>query len=308
MSPAPNLTARIEHYHSPAVRDLAWAILSPTLIVTPDASQHNTPAWYEQAFRAIEPHLQELDQDDSALLQHLTTPATPRLGIWFERLWSYWLQHNGRYELLAANLQVKQDEKTRGEFDLIVRDQRADEIEHWELAIKFYLGMPPLHHANHWFGPNQQDRLDLKFQHLVERQLPLSQTHAGQQVCADHGWTIARRRLISKGRLYLPGVEISSLPPLPKCIDTHALLGHWLTQQEFQRAARHFPAATYRHLDKSEWMVSQARQSTSFSDILSQVQQLYPVQLQVDGWHEKSLRLFVVPDNWPQQAQTTLLT
>lgn len=308
MSPLPNLTAQIEQYNSPAVRDLAWAILSPTLIVAPDSSQHSTSAWYEQAFLAIEPHLHELDKDDSALVQHLTTPATPRLGIWFERLWSYWLQHNGRYELLAANLQVKQDEKTRGEFDFIVRDQHADEIEHWELAIKFYLGIPPLHHANHWFGPNLQDRLDLKFQHLVERQLPLSQIHAGQQVCAEQGWTIARRRLISKGRLYLPGVETGTHPPLPKCIDTHALLGHWLTQQDFRRKARQFPAATYRHLDKSEWMVSQARQFVSFSDISSQVQQPHPVQLQVDGWHEKSLRLFVVPDSWPQQAQTTRLT
>ncbi|HEX4940688.1 MAG TPA: DUF1853 family protein, partial [Candidatus Kapabacteria bacterium] len=294
MSPAPNLTTRIEHFRSPAVRDLAWAILSPTLIAAPDASQHTTPAWYEQAFLAIESHLHELDKDDSKLVQHLTTPATPRLGIWFERLWSYWLQHNGRYELLAANLQVKQDEKTRGEFDFIVRDSHADEIEHWELAIKFYLGIPPLHSANHWFGPNLQDRLDLKFQHLVERQLPLSQSHAGQQICAERGWTVKRRRLISKGRLYLPGMETESHPPLPKCIDTHALLGHWLTQQEFQRAARPFPAAAYRHLTKSEWMVSQARQSVSFSNILSQVQQSYPVQIQVEGWGEQALRLFVV--------------
>ena len=65
MSPPPNLTAQIEQYNSPAVRDLAWAILSPTLIVAPDASQHTTPAWYEQAFLAIESHLHELDKDDS---------------------------------------------------------------------------------------------------------------------------------------------------------------------------------------------------------------------------------------------------
>jgi len=303
--PTPALNARIEHYRSAAVRDLVWAILSPTLIVMPDSSQHCTPIWYEQAFLAIEPHLQQLEQDDTPLVQHLTTPRAHRLGSYFERLWSYWLQHNGRYNLLAANLQVKANNQTLGEFDLIVHDTHADEIEHWELAVKFYLGVTPLQSANHWFGPNHQDRLDLKYHHLVQHQLPLSQTHAGQQTCAAHGWSIARRRLISKGRLYFPGVDAES-HSLPRCIDPAALHGHWLTQTEFARQARHHPQARYRKLGREEWMVMQGHHDIATMDLLSLLPHSYPLQLDISGWQDQPLRLFVVPDTWREQALSTL--
>lgn len=303
--PTPALTARLEQYRSAAVRDLVWAILSPALIVTPGNTQHSSPAWYEQAYQSIEPHLQQLDQDESALIQHLTTPHIHRLGTYFERLWSYWLQHNGRYALLAANLQVARDNQTLGEFDLIVRDTHADEIEHWELAVKFYLGVPPLEHPQRWFGPHHQDRLDLKYHHLVERQLPLSQTHAGQQACASHGWTIARRRLICKGRLYFPGTDADP-PSMPRITDPQALHGRWLTHTEFQRQSRRFPDARYRRLNRDEWLVSRADPLQRLTEIQPDLSRTHPIQLEILGWHEQPLRLFLVPDTWPQQALATL--
>ena len=90
---------RIEQYQSASVRDLAWAILSPTLMQSPDAGHNCAERWFNDAFTAIEPHLQQLDRDDSPLVHHLHEPTNHRLGLYFERLWSYWLQHNIRYRL-----------------------------------------------------------------------------------------------------------------------------------------------------------------------------------------------------------------
>lgn len=295
------LTTRLDVFRSPVVRDLAWAILSPTLIVTRDAGHYCSARWFELAFESIAPHLQQLEQDDSPLLQHLNTPASHRLGIYFERLWSYWLQHNERYELLGANVQVPHNGNTLGEFDFIVHDRHADEIEHWELALKFYLGIPPLHVAQHWFGPNLQDRLDMKYQHLQEKQLPLSQTLAGQNTARAHGWNITRRRLISKGRLYYPD---SGASPFPDCVDSGHLRGRWMTQTAFHQQTRQQPCTDLKILGKNEWMVSHSRQAGTQDDTLSVMQQNlpYPVQVEVTG----PQHLFIVPDDWQQRALQSL--
>ena len=305
LHPTPTaLTTHLDPFRSPVVRDLVWAILSPTLIVTPDASHYCSPKWFELAFESIALHLQQLEQDDAPLRQHLNTPPTHRLGIRFERLWSYWLQHNGRYELLAANVQVPHNGNTLGEFDFIVHDNHANEIEHWELALKFYLGIPPLTSAQHWFGPNLKDRLDLKQRHLAEKQLPLSQTHAGQTICQQNGWNISRRRLICKGRLYYPE-DNSRL--FPRCIDPAHQTGRWLTHTQLRTQLQH-ANATIRLLEKDEWMVSHFRQTSLVADTPPDLQPMptHPIQVELTAPHQTPQRIFVVPDDWQQQAASSL--
>ena len=297
---------RIEQYQSASIRDLAWAILSPTLMLSPDASHNCAERWFNDAFTAIAPHLQQLDQDDSPLVHHLHEPANRRLGLYFERLWSYWLQHNERYRLLASNLQVMDNGVTLGEFDCIVHDTAADEIEHWELAVKFYLGIPPLAAAQHWFGPHVKDRLDRKFRHLVDKQLPLSQTRPGQLTCQQQGWTVTRRRLISKGRLYYPWPHHDQAPA---CIDPRHLHGYWMGQSEWRRLGRQYRDAGYSWLDKSEWLVWRPRPLHTAREIHERLERQlhsHPVQLHVEGWHEVPLRLFLVPDHWQEHALATL--
>jgi len=301
-----SLQQRIEQYRSPAVRDLVWALLSPSQIQSPDASHNLSPRWYEEAFTTIEPHLQQLDTDDSALQKHLQEPENHRLGIYFERLWSYWLQHNGRYQLLASNQQVMHNGKTRGEFDFIVKDAAADQIEHWELAVKFYLGIPPLDAPPQWFGPNIKDRLDLKYRHLIDKQLPLSQTQPGLSACQAHGWQVRQRRLISKGRLYFPFPHHSAAPG---CIEADHLHGFWLDYSGWKHHARHFSGAGYNWLTKSEWMVWRPRPLQSYGEIQQRLEQQlhpHPVQLRVEGWMEQPIRLFLVPDDWSATALASL--
>lgn len=304
-----NPLAPLEHYHSPLVRDLVWAILSPTLINSSNSNHNPSARWYQEAFRLIEPQLQTLDQNDTPLREHLTAQPNHRLGLYFERLWSWWLLHNGRYQMLAHNLQINEDQKTLGEFDFIVHDTAADQIEHWELAVKFYLGIPPLDDPQHWFGTHTKDRLDLKYRHLVDKQLVLSESYPGRMICEKHGWKIRERRLISKGRLYYPWPPQTKEVQVPDFIDPPHLQGYWLPLSHFFSESARFPDAGYWWLARTEWLTHHPRPRLGFPDtekLLKAQQHPHPIQLRVEGWQENPIRLLIMPDHWANSALGSL--
>jgi len=300
------LQATLKQFHTADVQDLAWALLSPSLMKTTDHSQHCSEAFYQQAFNDILPHLIQLDQHPKPLQDHLERTTSHRLGPHFERLWLYWLRHNSRYECLAHNVQIQEEGKTLGEFDMIVQDKNSGEIEHWELAIKFYLGIPPLNNETHWLGPHQKDRLDLKFHHLVEKQLKLSTLALARKYCEQQGWKITRSRLISKGRLFYP---LNAERTHPGNIEKHHLIGHWMTESDFRIHFARAQQTKFHWLDKDEWMVLRNRPATSFTHIDERLQKQrypHPVQLLVTDWHEQPIRLFIVPENWLDRAMAIL--
>lgn len=299
-----DLSGILERYRSPLVRDLVWALLSPTLINAANPNYNPVPRWYRDAFHLIEPQLPTLDQDDSPLREHLAATPNNRLGLHFEKLWHWWLLHNGRYQLQAHNLQVIVAQKTLGEFDCIVHDSHAGQTEHWELAVKFYLGIPPLQDARHWFGTNSHDRLDQKNHHLNSKQLVLSETFHGRRLCESRGWPIRQRRLISKGRLYYPYTDKPVTPVAPPCIDPHHLTGYWMNSSAFLQQATQHPKARYQWLNHSEWLAHQSDETQPFSAIKTALEQHeHPLQLRISGWNPKAFRLFVMPESW----QTTLM-
>ncbi|MCB1694297.1 MAG: DUF1853 family protein, partial [Pseudomonadales bacterium] len=118
----------------------------------------------------------------------LKLPAPPhphhfRLGQHFERLLATWLSASPDHELIANNVQVQDGRRTVGEFDFLVRTRQG--VEHWEAAIKFYLGCGDGKSLADWYGPNTADRFDIKYERLVSRQLVLSQTEAGQRALRE---------------------------------------------------------------------------------------------------------------------------
>lgn len=300
------LQATLKQFKSPHVKDLAWAILSPSLMKTTDHSQHCSEQFYQLAFEQILPHLTQLDKRPLPLQQHLEQTTNHRLGPYFERLWLYWLRHNPHYQCLAHNVQIQEEGKTLGEFDMIVQDQNTGEIEHWELAIKFYLGIPPLNNEMHWFGPHQKDRLDLKYHHLVEKQLKLSKQALAKEYCKNQGWNISRSRLISKGRLLYPP---HATPSHPSNIEPHHLTGLWMTDSEFQRTFQQQKQIRFHWLNKDEWMVLRDREAKTFHQILARYEEQHfphPVQLLISDWQPQPVRLFMVPENWLDRALATL--
>lgn len=167
----------------PALRDLAWTLTSPSLLLDAGIAQRHPLAgshWADNPER-LAAWLTHLDQQPEPLQHWLQSSHNQRLGHYYERLWQFALQQAPGVRLLAANLPVRQGQLTLGELDLLLEDR--DGVHHLELAVKFYLGCPPLTEQwQRWIGPGREDRLDRKLNHLRQHQLHLAQSHAARQL------------------------------------------------------------------------------------------------------------------------------
>lgn len=178
----------------PVVRDLAWLIGTPPLLSpSTDAAGFEGVFWpstdyFHELLCETTPLLHALDQDPSALIAHSENSRDYRLGTYVERLLSFWLAHpqNPRFELVAANLAIRENGITLGELDYIVCDKRDNSLAHWELAVKFYLGRPEADIDQQWLGPGLHDRLDIKRDHLCRHQLAISQKALAHEVINAH--------------------------------------------------------------------------------------------------------------------------
>lgn len=212
MNPIPTLKHR-------AVRDLAWIINSQPLI---DRVPNTPEDWWLSPWRTQDQTmrnqkwLQALDHNPDALLSHLEQQRSPRLGVYFEQLLSFYFKHAPRFSLLSHNLQVHNEGKTLGEYDFIVHDEQEQEVLHIEVAIKFYLNHtegsdivpnnPPIYDWHQWIGPNGKDSLALKLHHLMNKQLCLSHTNEGRLSLKKVNLPAEplSSRLLLIGYLYMP--------------------------------------------------------------------------------------------------------
>ena len=175
----------------------------------------------------------------------LPVPRHPhhfRLGLQFEALIHHWIEHHPTYQTLTNNLQVFDDIRTVGEFDLIVRVSET-RIEHWELAVKFFICGGDSETMSHWYGPNTSDRLDLKFNRMLDHQLALSHDPAGKETLEKLGFTPDAVRGFVKGRLFYPFQSFMDGTTLaPAAVNPAHEKGWWVKvddvdQLEYERIA-----------------------------------------------------------------------
>lgn len=232
-----------------------------------------TPALLQIGDTALLPAPGQIDL--AALGQQLA--ATARLGRRFELLVAALLSGSGRYQILAQDCQITAQGRTLGAPDLIVRDLRCGEIEHWELTVKFYLGL-----ASGWLGPGKRDWLEQKAAHLKTRQLPLLARPEAQAWLATKGWQPARSRLCSRGILFGDGPSYPWLSP-----------GH---QQGQWFEAGKLPDGDWRALARWQWIATTP--SSELAAFTGQCQA--PIMVQ-DG--RSGLRHMVVPAGWPNNEK-----
>lgn len=253
-----------QHFHHPLVRDLAFALACPPLLRDwpADIQQQHAihqhidlpdTAFWQQHFLAYLPRLQQLEQQPQPLEQALAQRASGRLGFYFEALLAFWL-HDRDYhdfELLGRNLQrIEQQngqtngqQRTVGEIDFLLFNHTKQQVEHWEVSLKFYLGDAPFR-PDCWHGLNHNDHLGRKLNHLCAAQF--SPSHA-------LGLPIGQRRAIIKGRLFWPTSDATIRPAvdLPWLNPAH-LRGTWahdlpdLAQGQYWRRAARVEALTER--------------------------------------------------------------
>lgn len=287
-----------------AIQDLEWCLSSPGLI-TSGAQDYLWPD--DDYFTVLAREFKRSAPGASAAMSPPRPPSHHhfRLGQYFEQLLQFWLTSQRRYELIDANLPVNHGGRTIGEFDLLIGE--AGLVQHWEAAVKFYLGTGDTRDPANWFGPNTSDRLDIKYQRLVSHQLCLSRQPAASQVLAQRGLVVASSLCFIKGRLFYPFEAYrAGTPTSPPFVNPNHLRGWWLEADAFADtfADAMDPRARYLHLEKRHWL---APLRGSAEDGLSLTQmQVYLTQGREPATHLAVLdengmeisRGFVVDQRW----------
>lgn len=197
---SPLLNELLNRLHHNEVRDLAWAIGSPGLL--PGLEQAPDDGWYAALLQEYHPRLLELDRAPALLRRYCG--HCRRLGQYFETLWHFFLLDHPRFQVLGYNRQQVVAGRTLGAFDLLLWDSRYRRIEHWELAVKFYLITDMRAPQNSALGINPCDRLRRKLEHMQQHQLRLSHQPPVRRALMAEGLMPAHTRLVLKGRLFYP--------------------------------------------------------------------------------------------------------
>ncbi|MCP3906557.1 MAG: DUF1853 family protein [Oceanicoccus sp.] len=317
--------ATITSLKNQCVRDLAWSCFGQNLINDFGGLGHSAvQSCHIHLTAARQQWLLQLDQEPTPLLDYLSQPRSPRIGLYFEALWQFFITHDAHLELLAHNLQVSYNKKTYGEFDVIYRDNSNGNSYHLELAIKFYLNNSLSANRGifstdfgYWLGPNAIDRLDIKTEHLLNHQIKLSASEAGKNALALLGLETVIPEIAIKGRLFYPhsiNPEASTAALSP----SHNY-GHWANLSNLNKVTQ--TCVDWLILDRSEWIspvyrtLAELEQKIKCPLQLQDTLSLYfstnsqPLMIcgleQRDDYYCEKVRFFITADNWPKCTRRT---
>ncbi|GAA5316633.1 MAG: hypothetical protein AseanaTS_18370 [Candidatus Pelagadaptatus aseana] len=313
-------------------RTLSWCLQSPDLVnpLALNAGIEANGSGFD--CQDIAPHLQSwLDRMDKQTSCR-TSPApsieqwqaachSKRLGHQFERYWHYYWRYIAAQPNPADwlfNQQINDNGTTLGEIDALNFDANTDELHHYELAIKFYLGYNAPDSSTLWLGPNCRDRLDLKLSQMCHKQLTLLERHP-QAIPGQWPATDIVKHLLVKGWLFYPFKQ--PLAPPDYATDCHNR-GSWLHQNQL-RELTDDTATTPQWviLRRSEWLdwflqatdlLHQEQRVLDSVELRAEINRLFETEKQYcmviqcqacsadPNYVEEAHRYMVVGNNWPE--------
>jgi hypothetical protein len=270
-----------------AHRDLLWAIQSPVLC-------GQTPPRFEEWAKR--------DLDLVSLSEETIRMRRIPIGRYFEGLVGDWLRAQCEVHKLATNLQIRSNQSTLGEVDLLFESQGR--CVHWELALKFYLGTGDRLKTGNWFGPQGRDRLDLKLHKLNSRQLRLLDSPEGKEMLKERGLSSPEAHALIKGYLFHPFADWKrALFPVPPEVNPQHAHGWWIHESDLGNAIERHDA--WQVLPKIDWLAPAKMPSARSKDqILAWVKHHFehdqrpPMLVALDPSGLEVERGFVVPDSW----------
>ncbi len=310
---ATHAVAVVRSLRHPDVRALAALVATPSLI---DARAAGVAVledgWRWRCLVERCDWLAALDADPRPLTDFLVRANARQLGRYAEALWQFWFAQLPGAEVHAAGLPVKDGAAVRGEFDFIVSLPGLPGVSHLETGYKFFLYCPPGADASRCVGPDPSDRLDRKWRHMQDVQLPLSQSPLGRRALpAALRETPITPRACLQGYLFHP--LDGALPPLSWLAPNHAR-GWWQRSGTPGRWSELAPA--WVELDKRAWIAPafvgsgtadaagpldpRALQARLDAHFVASRQARLVAGLAADGdegWHEVT-RVFVVAADW----------
>jgi uncharacterized protein len=289
----------------PQIRHLAWMLQAPQLYS--GSVVFKPSAWCPAS---------AMDKLSAWEAEPLTGPPILReaphyrLGIYFEGLYECLMTELLGWTLLTRNLPIRENGSTLGELDFVLLNPVTREVEHHEIAVKFYMGYRHGDTAQtRWYGPNPDDRLDLKTSHLLQHQLQMSclpQTHAalaGAGIPPPH-----KRRIFMPGYLFYPrDTDIAA----PDSAATDHARGNWSYRKNIGQEWENLVA-----LVKPHWLGPMVQtippDPNETRSVLEQVNSRQNAHLfaqlkqhpDTGIWTEIN-RCFVVPDSWPNQDSSS---
>lgn len=249
-------------FQHPIVRQLAFCIASPNIIqnIPHELSVQNffelhADDFWKKQFTNYLPRLLELDQNPTPLLEFVNKLKSTRLGLRVEYLFWYWLQdqENQDFELIQHSIQIIEGKNTLGEIDFLVRNRATQEVEQWEVALKYYLGESDLS-LKHWYGLNRSDTLFRKLNHFAEKQFQF------QNVL---NLDIDRKFAVMKGQLFIPThLNASPSPHLSNPLE-QPTIPNWINAQRRMGEWGHSLLNPLYRLQRQEWICPEATQSSA---------------------------------------------
>lgn len=293
----------------PQVRDLAWTLLAPPLLSSstqlPVRHPLTASSWLAQPQQLID-WLRRQEQAP-APLQAFLTQGSSRLGRYYERLWQFALQAAPDIQVLATNLPIRDQGRTLGELDMLLRDDMG--VHHLELAIKFYLGPQRLSGLapQNWLGSASEDNLGRKLEHLRQHQLPLSRNTAAIPALVSLTHEPIQASLWLSGYLFYPW-PANCIAPAGS--DPQHLRGHWVHRCDWQAFQAQQVASNWQPLARHAWLAPRLVDATQLHtpEQSLECQQLPEgpparllagLQLDTQGNWRESTRVYLVSDHWP---------
>ena len=227
-----NAPLRIDIQQSQVIADLIWLIRSPSLFgpsqTVPCISSGEYKDWYDNHCHWL--FHPTFDVND--LWTFINTSRRYRLGLYAEDLIRYFLLKSPQFDLLAHDLQIFENKESVGALDFIVRLPDGS-VEHWEMAMKYFLQYSPSSNWRSFIGPDGKDTLERKMKKMLDRQIHLCRRPAAIEQLSKKGIPIpSKRRILSLGRFFQAwGQKFVA----PKSGDKNQPTGTWIRQAEFAK-------------------------------------------------------------------------
>ncbi|MBU2709956.1 DUF1853 family protein [Zooshikella harenae] len=314
-------------------QDLQWINHSPVILLSSKRTNKTAPYLVETPFRN---QVVTWQQEQLEILQlELQKKQNYRLGHYYESLFRTLLKNQPEVTILKHNIPIHSATRTLGEFDLLYFDQTVNHWIHCELAVKFYLGVPnqskqKVSSWDQWVGPNCQDRLDIKVNKMLDKQLRLGDNPESKlflnKITDESEHPLQGKQPIKDGVLqgYLFYPFRQFCPPPIQANPQH-LTGDWVTVSQLTdylasltKSYKIKGQLVYIPLAKLEWLSPVHRPVTSevkgfINDTalhksmqqrfaLAQPPQLIAVCYQDSNFFNEVRRFFVVGDHWPDKA------
>jgi hypothetical protein len=171
-------------------------------------------------------------------IEHLALQKKIRLGHLVERFVSKELENIADIQVLAENIQVKNNKVTIGELDSLLINNNTP--VHLEIVYKFYLYDESVGNSEieHWIGPNRNDSLIEKITKLKNKQLPLLYKTETETIIKKFNLDIntIQQEVYFKAQLFVPFHLFNK--PL-RVINNNCIMGYYINFSAINKLKNH---------------------------------------------------------------------